>query len=103
MPVVEVSSAAERDIRELLLYVGHKERSPSGALRLVEALEKAFALHAANPFMGTANPISGKNDRVFSCGTKSNPRGWVVFYQPIQNGIQILRVFRAGQNYSELF
>ena len=103
MPIVQKSLAAERDLCEMLLYVGHEQRSPAGALRLMERLEEAFALYAANPLLGTAKPEFGENVRIFSCGTKSNPNGWVVVYQPKHDGIRVLRVFRSGQNWSKLF
>jgi len=103
MPIVLKSSVAERDICDILLYVGHEERSPSGALRLVEAIESAANLYAANPLLGTERPDLGENIRVFSSGTKSNPHSCVVAYRPTIEGIEIVRIIRSGQNFTKLF
>ncbi len=103
MPTVQKTSLAERELRDIFLFIGHEERSPAGALRLADAFDQAFTLYAANPLLGAARPELGENFRVFSCGTKSNPHGWVVIYRPTTEGIQVLRVFRSGQNYTELF
>jgi len=103
MARVHTSSAAEEDIRDILLYTGRKDRSPEGALKLYEALREAFDRHALNPAIAQARPDLGPDLRLFSCGTKSNPHGWVVIYRPIENGIHVLRVFRASQDYDQLF
>lgn len=103
MPRVRTSSAAERDITEILLYIGREDRSPDGALKLYEALKAASKNYAANPHLGTAREDLGVGLRLFSFGTSSNPRGWVVIYRPIEDGIHLLRVFRSAQDYERLF
>ncbi|PHS15257.1 MAG: plasmid stabilization protein [Blastopirellula sp.] len=102
MPLVDISSAAEADLYEIAFYIGHKDRSPQGAERLLQAIEESCALHAQQPLMGTARPDIGDGIRLFSCGTKSNPNGWIVIYRPIENGIELVRVFRGSQNYTKI-
>ncbi|PHS00479.1 MAG: hypothetical protein COA78_23805 [Blastopirellula sp.] len=103
MPKIAKSPAARADLLNIYLYVGRTDRSPSGADRLLEAIEKASALYAEQPLLGTPRPEFAENYRLFSCGTKSNPNGWVVIYRPIENGIELMRVYRASQNYTEFF
>lgn len=102
MPEVVTSSAAESDLLEIFLYTGRQDRSPEGAERLLRAIDDACQGYARNPMTGTARPDLGEDFRVFSCGTEANPRGWVVVFRPHANGIELIRVFRAGRDYPNL-
>ncbi len=103
MPLVKKSSAAEADLLGIHLYIGREDRSPEGADRLLRAIDAKCKLYAAQPLMGTARQDLGENIRTFSCGTKPNPREWVVVYRPIEDGIEVVRVFRGKQDYPHLF
>ncbi len=103
MPRVLVSPVARADLLNLYLYIGRSDRSPSGADRLLRAIDKACHSYAEQPTLGTPRPDLGEDFRLFSCGTKSNPNGWVVIYHPLADGIEVIRVFRGSQDYSELF
>ena len=103
MPFVKTSSAAENDLLEIYLFVGRERQSPISAERLLQAIEKKCIEYASQPMMGTSRPDLGRNIRVFPCGTKSNPREWIVVYRPIKDGIEIVRVFRGRQDYPNLF
>lgn len=103
MPHIRRSSLAEQDLTEILLYVGAEDRSPAGALKLLETFEKAFALYASNPQLGTSCAELASNLRLFTCGTKSNSHGWSVFYRPIDDGIEIVRVLRSTRDFTKLF
>ena len=103
MPVVKKSSAAENDLLEVYLFVGREKRNPAAAEKLLKAIEEKCTTYASQPLMGSSRPDLGEGIRIFTCGTKSNPREWVVIYRPIQNGIEIVRVFRGKQDYPNLF
>jgi len=102
MPDVKKSSAAENDLLEIYLYLGREKRSPSAAEKLLSAIEDKCLAYASQPLMGSSRSDLGEGIRVFSCGTKSNPREWVVIYRPIADGIEIVRVFRGKQDYPNL-
>ena len=103
MRTVRRSSAAEEDLLDIFLFIGRQNRSPAAAERLLLAIDEKCQEYAAHPEMGTSRPDLGKGIRVFPCGTKSNPREWIVVYRPARNGIEILRVFRGKQDYPHLF
>jgi toxin ParE1/3/4 len=58
--------------------------------------EKCFVL-AANPDLGELRPDLAKNLRCFSFGN------YVIFYRPMQNGVEIIRVASGFQNIEILF
>ena len=103
MPTVKRSSDAETDLLSIYLYIGREKRSPTAAERLLRAIEEKCFEYAGQPLMGTSRPDLGQGIRVFPCGTKSNQREWVVVYRPIDDGIEIVRVFRGKQDYPNLF
>jgi len=103
MPRVLKSTDAEHDLLALYLYVGREDRSPEGAERLLRAIDEKCKLYATNPLLGTERPDLGENLRIFPCGTKSNPHEWVVIYRPIDDGIEIVRVFRGSRDFPRLF
>jgi plasmid stabilization system protein ParE len=91
------------DLLQIQLYIGRADRSPEGAERLLRAIDAKCKLFATQPHMGTPRPDLGENLRIFPCGTKANPREWVVVVRPIENGIEVVRVFRGGQEFARLF
>lgn len=103
MPVVRKSSAAEDDLLEMYLYVGRKQSNPIAAERLLLAIDKKCREYASQPWMETARPELGSGIRTFPCGTKTNPREWIAVYRPIDDGIELLRVFRGKQDYPNLY
>lgn len=103
MPTVRKSSSAEEDLLNIYLHIGRQNRSPVAAERLLVAIDEKCRKYAAHPEMGTSRPDLGKDIRVFPCGTKLNPREWVVVYRPALDGIEILRVFRGKQDFPNLF
>jgi len=103
MPIVRRSSAAENDLLEIYLFIGRENHSPAAAERLLLSIDQKCREYASYPEMGTARPDLGPRIRIFPCGTKSNPREWVAIYRPIEDGIELLRIFRGKQDYPNLF
>lgn len=103
MPVVKRSSAAENDLLEIYLHIGRDNNSPLAAERLLKAIEEKCYEYAAQPLMGTSRPDLGQKIRVFPCGTRTNPREWIVVYRPIKKGIEVARVFHGKRDYPILF
>lgn len=46
MPRVIISSAADADLFNIAFYIGQEDKSPGGAIRVLQAVEKASALYA---------------------------------------------------------
>lgn len=103
MPRIIWDEQAERDLRDYAHYLGIERQSPQGAISLVRAIKDACQLIAKNPLLGEARPELGNELRVFSCGAKSNPRGYALIYRPKEDRIEIVRIFRGSQDYPALF
>ncbi|MBW3600206.1 MAG: type II toxin-antitoxin system RelE/ParE family toxin [Planctomycetes bacterium] len=56
-----------------------------------------FQLYASQPRSGQARPDLGEDVRVFSHSR------YVVIYRPLDDGIDVLRVFRGEQDFARLF
>jgi toxin ParE1/3/4 len=92
---------ARRDLVELADHIAKNSLPASD--RFLEAAEKAFALLASMPEMGglweTNNPTFA-GLRVWSI------RGfekYLIFYRPIEDGIEVLRVLHGSQDIASIF
>ncbi len=95
MPRYIVAQFAIDDLVEIQKFVAADK--PSAARRLREKLTRCFELLAKYPDLGT-------NERRFKLPLKSHiVRPYVVFYRPIQNGIEIVRVLHAARDIDEIF
>ena len=97
------SPAAENDLRELAHYIGVQRQSPQGARNLVDGIREKCELVSEHPETGERRPDLGEDLRIVPAGTRANPRNFVVIYRPIDGGIEVVRVFRASQDYPNLF
>ena len=67
------------------------------ALSFLERLHEAMALLSTQPEMGRARLELGPRVRSFPVGQ------YIVFYQPIANGIDVVRVLRGGRDVGAIF
>jgi toxin ParE1/3/4 len=89
------SPYAEADLDAILKFIAKDK--PNAAISFVEKLrEKCFVL-TANPELGELRPDLAENLRCFSF------RNYVIFYRPMQNGVEIIRVASGFQNIEMLF
>lgn len=69
----------------------------SAAYRLFDRIERKAELYAGNPELGKAWPIYGENVRAFRVGR------YLVFYRPIEGGIELARVFHTARDVPKHF
>ena len=67
------------------------------ALAFIERLYEAMTLLAGQPLMGRARPELGTEIRSFPLGR------YVIFYQPIPNGIDVVRVLSGARDIDAVF
>lgn len=95
MAIVEFSKYAREDIEDIIVYVG--EYNIDSAKKIVNELKQKFHLLAENPKLGTL-----KDKYVIDL--RSFPhKNYVIFYFPIENGIEIYRVIHGAMNIDNLF
>jgi toxin ParE1/3/4 len=86
---------AEADILEIWGYIA--EDSAMAADRWVDKLDEKFALWAMQPMMGRARDelLSGIRSLVFG--------RYVVFFQPLPDGIDVVRVLHGSRDIDANF
>ncbi len=95
MPRVTRRPAAATDIFEIWDHIA--EDDLSAADRWVDQLDEQFQLWATQPMMGRAR-------EELAPGVRSIPFGrYVVFYAPIDDGIDVIRVLHGARDIDALF
>ena len=89
------TAKAHLDLVEIAVYLG--ERNPAAADRLLEAIDAQC--HQLSDFseIGRAREELSPNLRSFPVGN------YVIFYRPISDGIQVIRVLHGASRYSQDF
>ncbi len=107
MPVsrnrVEKRPQAIRDLADIAVYLAEESGSDELAFRFLEAAEASFESLAAMCGMGTA--------RKYNDPALANVRMWrvagfpkhLIFYRPIEGGIEVIRVLHAKRDIESLF
>ena len=89
------------DLEEIVDYIAAD--SPQHARRFLGAVECAFDRIASMPRLGRV--WSRKQKRLAGIRVWSLPefKHFLIFYRPIEGGVEILRVLHCARNLSELF
>ncbi len=95
------SRPARRDLVELGTYIG--QHSEPASRRFLNAAEEAFQRLAAMPGLGSAC----ESDHLALAGLRLWPvRGfpkYLILYRPLEDGIEVLRVFHGARDLESLF
>jgi toxin ParE1/3/4 len=90
-----VSDAAVADLEEIWLFIA--QDNPEVADRFVRTIVARFAKLAAMPYLG-------RQRAELSTGLRSFPVGsYVVFYRPMDNGVEVVRVLHGARDLPPLF
>ncbi|MGC2239184.1 MAG: type II toxin-antitoxin system RelE/ParE family toxin [Pyrinomonadaceae bacterium] len=95
MPIVQLSASARADLEEIYSYIAGDNAGAADKITL-EMLEK-FRLLAGNSMLGRARHELMVNLRSFS------HRRYIIFYFPIDDGIEIFRVLHGSRDIDSLF
>ena len=95
MPTVKVAAAAEEDLRKIWAYVA--ERNPEAASKLIKDITGKFTLLRDHPLMGRDQSRLLVNLRSFVV------RDYFIFYQPFDDGVEILRVLHGSRDIESIF
>jgi len=83
---------ARRDLKEIGAYLARESRSRDVATRFLDRILRKCEIHATQPELGEACPDLGAEVRRFSAGN------YVVFFRPLRDGIEVLRVLHGGRD-----
>lgn len=95
MPVVLKRPAAELDL--FFIWERISLENPDAADRVLDQLEEKFNLMATQPLMGRERPELAPQLRSFVSGR------YVIFYLPLEDGINIIRVLGGRQDMKREF
>ena len=83
---------AGSDLKEIGRHIARESQDRSVAMRFLDTIEQRLQLYATQPRMGEERPDLGLDVRQFSVGR------YVVFYRPIETGIEVLRLFHGSRD-----
>ena len=95
MPQVTRRPLAETDILEIWDYIA--DDSLAAADRWVDHLDEQFRVLATQPMMGRARDELARGVRSFPLGR------YVVFYVPLDDGIDVVRVLHGARDIDAVF
>ena len=91
----KVLRKAEADLIEIWIYIALD--SPTSADKLLDEIDEKSRKLADSPFIGKTRDELGSNIRSLPIGN------YVLFYQPIVDGIEIIRVLHGARDIDALF
>jgi len=95
MTTIFKTSQAETDLLEIWLYIA--QNNPLSADRLLETIAEKCHLIATFPEMG-------RERSELAVGLRSFPvENYIIFYRPIENGIEIIRVLHSSRDINTFF
>ena len=95
MNQIRVAGKATADLDEIWLYIAHD--NPDAADKYIRTIVGRFPTLAAMPLMG-------RERAELSPGLRSFPVGrHVIFYRPMDNGVEIVRVLDGARDLPPLF
>ena len=86
---------AEADLIEIWTFIA--QDSPTRADMLLDEIDEKLQTLAQSPFIGRARDELGPPIRSFPIGN------YVLFYHPIEDGIEIIRVLHGARDIEALF
>lgn len=95
MPRVLTKPEADNDLVDIWLYIAND--SPNNADRFLDRMREKFCSLAEAPQIGT------RRDELRT-GLRSQPVGtYLIFYFPLDDGIEIVRVLHGARDIGSLF
>lgn len=91
MPIVDKHPQAKVDLLEIWFYIA--KDSPVAADQFLDTLDEKFKMIAHSPYVGVAR----YGFRMFPV------EDYNIFYSPIEEGIQVVRVLSAKRNTDTVF
>ncbi|HVF51206.1 MAG TPA: type II toxin-antitoxin system RelE/ParE family toxin [Pyrinomonadaceae bacterium] len=95
MRSVKVAAAAEEDLRTIWAYIA--EHNPEAAGKVIKEIVGKFALLRDHPRIGREQDKLLLNLRSFTV------KDYLIFYQPLENGVEILRVVHGSRDIESIF
>jgi toxin ParE1/3/4 len=92
---------AFKDLDELAKYIQRDD--PSAAIRFLEAAEATFQRLAEMPELGQRQLFAKKELADLRVWQVQGFKNYLIFYRPIERGIEVIRVLHAARDIDALF
>jgi toxin ParE1/3/4 len=100
-PIILKKPNARIDLAVNYAYIG--DRNLEVAHRFRVNAEATFAALARNPGMGAPYEVSNPRLAELRCFRVNRFKNYLIFYLPIDNGIEVIRVLHAARNIQAVF
>lgn len=97
MPRIERTPLAEAGLLAIGRYVAEQSQSENIALQLLDAIDEKCVLLSRHMHAGEARPDLGREIRVSPVGNH------LIFYRPLDDGIEIIRVLQGARDIPAVF
>lgn len=98
MATAHILPAADQDVEDLADYIGVERGNPHAAREFLTEFYRKCEVYARQPEMGDMRKDLSEGIRSFTF-----KRNYVVIYRPLDDGIDVLRVFHGVRDYRRLF
>lgn len=95
MRTIKVAAIAADDINGIWAYIA--EHNPEAASRIVKEIVGRFVVLRDYPQMGR------EQDRLLLNLRSVTVKGYIIFYQPFEDGVEILRVLHGARDVERIF
>ena len=95
MAIIKRTSQAHLDLVEIGLRIA--EDNPTAADRWLDSIDNCCKMLAQMPEIGRSRPELAPELRSFPVGN------YVIFYRPVEDGIQVIRILYGGRDLPPLF
>jgi len=92
---------AHADIEESAVFIG--DDAPDVALRFLDAVEATVRRVAKNPAIGAGRDFARSELTGLRFFAVKGFTKYLIFYRPIPNGIEVVRVLHGARDLGELF
>ena len=89
------------DLEEIASFIAEDTRDV--AERFLDAAEAAFTALASMPLMGRVVPFQSQVAQGIRIGHVQGFERYLIFYRPVEQGVEIVRVLHAARDIERLF
>ena len=96
MPIIKRRPQAIADLYDIYDYIAVENHSRQNAERFIQRLNDSMAKLATHPLMGKDRSLYRSNLRAWPVGS------YLIFYEPIPNGIDVIRVLHGKRDIARV-
>jgi len=101
MSVVVKRRQAERDLEDCFVFIG--KRDLAAGLDFLRAATETFDLLTKMPLLGSPRRLRSSKLRNLRQWPVKGYVDYLIFYRPLQNGIEVFRVLHAKRDIEDVF